>query len=251
MEENSVGQSIRMFLAAIVALVVVVGAFLAFKGKSDENGNPDNPENGVSVGSGTFSEEDVAAAGTRLVAAVRAGDITSAAAFLDEGDNPNEPGIDGSTALNTALAFNNSEMAQLLLNRGADPNVPALDGYFPIHRAVVNGDVGVVAQIAQSGVDLNSRVQTTGQTALMLAAAGNRIEMISVLAGWNADATLTDSAGDNALHIALLNGASNPEVYSFLIQAGADPNALGSQGKSAIELATEAGLTDVLAALQG
>lgn len=250
METNTAPKGTRVALAAVVAAVVIGGIVFSFGGRA---GAPDDtlPGDQQTVGTSNLSEDDVNAAGTRLLAAVRAGDIEAAQGFLDEGDSPNQPGSDGSTPLNAAIALGNTEMALLLIDRGADPNTPTPDGYFPIHQAVINSDMGSMSQLAAKGADVNARVQASGQTALMLAASANRLDMVAVLTGWGADATLIDAGGDNVLHLAIRAGAGDTEMYSILRAAGADPNSVGSQGRTAIELATDAGLSDVVAVLQG
>lgn len=123
---------------------------------------------------------------------------------------------DGGTALHLAAFFGSAGAVRLLLERGADVGAVA-EGFNrvqPLHSAVASRRPEVVLPILERGCDVNAR-QAGGFTALQAAAH-----------------------------------AGMGETVEALLRRGADPAMANDQGKTAAELAREAGHAAIAARLE-
>lgn len=117
---------------------------------------------------------------------------------------------DGFTPLHHAAFFGHSEVAKLLIEAGADIEAPSRNQQFaldarPLHSAAAARELGMCAVLLDAGADPNARQH--GEFTPLLEAAQN---------------------GDEAL-------------ADLLLSHGADVNARLADGRSAAELASEAG----------
>lgn len=174
----------------------------------------------------------------RLIAAVESGDAAQAREALSLGGSPNAVDAVRSPALHTAALNGHEEIARLLIQHGADItrldwmgnsalSIAAEQGDRPMVRLLLasgadpndarswhpawmvacrNGDPPVVKEIIRGGGDVNSRNKSTSLTGLMAAAA-----------------------------------AGNTELASYLLDRGADPNLISTQGLTAEDLALQSG----------
>lgn len=123
---------------------------------------------------------------------------------------------------------------------------PAQRAFFTAAR---RGDVaGLRAGLAQ-GIDVNAVEPTLRRTALMRAAAFDRLDAVKSLLASGADPRRADRDGLTALHIAAEAGA--PAVIPSLSAAGADPNALsaGVHPRTPLALAVRAGQAEAARAI--
>lgn len=114
-------------------------------------------------------------------------------------------------------------------------------------KAAVSGDGDAVAELLSNGTDGNLR-DGHGQTALMLAALHGRETVVRRLLAYGVDLNVTAKYGLSALMLAVVNRHAG--VARQLIDAGADlrirgRDAPGFAGKSARDLARDAGLEDL------
>lgn len=79
----------------------------------------------------------------RLPAAVRAGDGDAVRELLEEGADPDTPGVDGLPVLCAAIAAYDVVVADVLVEGGADPDRVLPDGTTPLWRAVDGGSPAV------------------------------------------------------------------------------------------------------------
>jgi ankyrin repeat protein len=118
-------------------------------------------------------------------------------------------------------------------------------------KAAIEGDVATMRSLLAEGIDVDSR-DTYGQTALMLAALHGRREVVDLLLQNDADLDVTAKYHLSALMLAVLNHHS--EIARALVTAGANTGLRGSgapgfSGKTAADLAEDAGLSDLAADL--
>lgn len=113
------------------------------------------------------------------------------------------------------------EMVQLLVDRGFSSQGPR-----SLLRAAVTDSVHIVAQLVDHGVSVDAK-NNKQQTPLHLAVLSKRME-------------LQTSSG-------ILN--SRNEVIKFLIEKGADVNAVDVNSKNALDIATELGYSDAASIL--
>jgi ankyrin repeat protein len=113
--------------------------------------------------------------------------------------------------------------------------------------AVRNGDLADLQRQITAGADVNAR-DRYGQTGLMLAAQAGHTEIVDALIAANADLNQTAKFTLTALMLAILAGRQ--EAARRLVEAGADVRVKGTGapgffGKTALDLATERGYSDL------
>ena len=129
----------------------------------------------------------------------------------------NAPGADGNFPLGLAAFFGKVDAMQRLLDRGAEVAATAQNfmKVQPLHAAVAARSAGAVALLLERGADVNAR-QQVGYTPLMGAASGGR-----------------------------------EDLADMLMRNGADPSAVGEDGKTAADIAREHGHEVLAARLAG
>lgn len=118
------------------------------------------------------------------------------------------PDSDGRTAFSHAAEFHDATSMRLLLEHNANPNSKDENGWTPLMwvakgmyyfkkeaqlNLIMRGE-NMIDFMCTKGADINCQ-DTSGQTALMLAAKGMRHDLIKILIGKKADASMTDVAG--------------------------------------------------------
>lgn len=133
----------------------------------------------------------------------------------------------GSRLLEQALELQNAQIVKSVLDRGVSANERVNGSYirwgsfvmytFPLHVAAIAGNIAVLSILLKYGARLDM-LDTDGNTALMLACAGNHINVVKALVEAGADLNLTDSNQRSALVIsAALN---NTDVISLIADRG-------------------------------
>lgn len=141
---------------------------------------------------------DLAAHGDRRVTllqwALLNRSLAGVQALLDAGADPQQPGMDGDTAVHFACMLEDPRFLQAMLAKGADPNV-------------ANADTGAVPLRAALMAEREAQFQ------LLLAAA---------------DLDRADRMGNTPLHVA--GQINEPQRALDLLNAGADPARRNAQG---------------------
>jgi uncharacterized protein len=220
---------------------------------------------------------------TALMFAAQQGDLGSARVLLKAGAKPNEAmPRTGLTALIIASAMGRTEAVTLLLDAGADPNAADANGFTSLHRAV-RGEAdrgvdpalkaeaaGIVRALLAHGADPNVRLRQQkptlaanystlqGATPLALAAEVNNLEAVKALVAGGADPRIPTEKNTTALMLSAGGGtevsrprlpderATAVETARFLVAQGADVNAVGQFGWTALHAAAYQGLNDVI-----
>ncbi|MGY3041274.1 ankyrin repeat protein [Rhodanobacter sp. TND4EL1] len=218
---------------------------------------------------------------TALHGAVLSADAGVAAMLLDASAPINALNQAGISPLATACRAANWPLAKFLLERGAKTapldGEPALVAASSIadddvegvklllkHRAAVNaldarhrhalliaaaeGHEQLARALCAAGADVNL-VDQRGSTALMEAARAGAGGIVKLLAEAKADAGLRDSHGRDALTLACQSPHADAETIRALLSLGADPKAIGGDGRSALDHAADAGRWDLVALL--
>src|SRR5690349_3126146 len=116
------------------------------------------------------------------------------------------------TALMHAASEGHLDIAQLLIAKGAEVNAQTDEGT-PLMMAVLRGDPKLVKLMLDNGADLKAK-HRTGSTPLIMSAGPSFLEM---------NAKPQDPPP-----------VSSSEVMSLLLAKGADPNDVGSYGRTAL-----------------
>jgi ankyrin repeat protein len=138
-----------------------------------------------------------------IMTAARSGNAEAVKALLAAGASANaKEEKRGQTALMWAAAEGNVEVVEALIEAGADIHAKVDSGFTPMLFAVREGQVGVVKALLKAGVDVNEGIQPA-----------RRYGSKGV------------HPGTTALILAAVNG--HYELGSYLLDHGADPNAIG------------------------
>ena len=218
---------------------------------------------------------------TALHHAARSSDPGVAALLRDSSAELDVANADGITPLGTACAVGNWRLARFLLERGAKPEppgaVPALlaaagteeddatgvqlllkhkarvdardpGGRSALHEAALAGHPDIAAALLAAGADVHAR-DAQQRTPWLEAARGGRLAMLETLSAARPDVTAVDADGRNALALACSADAPSPALVDRLVELGVDPRQPGADGRSAVDLAAEAGRWTLVRAL--
>jgi cytohesin len=219
---------------------------------------------------------------TALMFAARA-DLASVRTLLNAGADPNLQIPDwGGTALVIASTMGQPEIIDALLNKGADIKHRDNNNFTALHSAVRDSDYGAdreqraravaaVKVLLAHGADPNARihqekptvraldeVEFEGATPIALAAEVNNLEAIKLLVNAGGDPNIPTVHGTTPLMLA--SGAATDvqrarsieeralaiHTARYLVDHGADVNAAGQFGWTALHSATYQGITDLM-----
>jgi len=178
-----------------------------------------------------------AAADTRLVDAIKAGDKAAAASLLQQKADVNAPEADGTTALAWAVRQDDSALVDQLLKAGADVKAANRYGITALYLACQNGSAAMIEKLLKAGADANATV-TEGETALMTASHTGNPAAVKVLLDHGATVDAKEAwHGETALMWAAAE--SHPEAMRVLIEHGATVNARSNTNVWARQITSE------------
>lgn len=183
-----------------------------------------------------------------LSAACRAANWPLVKFLLEHGAKPTPP--DGEPALVAAagIADDDVEGVRLLLKHRATVNAVDARHRSALMEAASEGHEQIARVLCASGADAGL-VDHHGSTALMEAARAGAVGIVQLLAEAQPDARVRDSHGRDALTLACQSPHAHAETVRALMSLGAEPKALGSDGRSALDHAAAAGRWDLVALL--
>lgn len=214
---------------------------------------------------------------TALQWAVRANDREMTEMLLHAGASVAAANQSGATPMLLAAMNGNAEILERLIRAGADPNAPlSQTGDTALMMAARTGKVDAVRVLLDHGAKVNTKETWGGTTALMWAISERHPEVARLLADRGADVnaksnfvpsasgrgfegTAPVAAKPNQTTEEFASGWMTPLMFAareddlesarILIQAGADVNAVGGDGKDALGLALFNGSYDVASLL--
>ena len=206
---------------------------------------------------------------SHLMQAAADGNLKMVKALLAHGAKVNLAGIDGLTALGTAVLYSHLDITEYLLSKGANVNIRSRKGVTPLMRAAHNGNLQIAKVLLDHGAKVNlsdiygftALSYSVGKghlnmakyllykganaklvpkkrqmTPLMQAAYNGNLQIIKVLLNNGAKVNLTDN-GITALNFAIVNGHFN--IVKYLLSKGANVNLKIKKGTTSLMLAVE------------
>jgi ankyrin repeat protein len=160
---------------------------------------------------------------TPLMAAAAKGHLTIIEALLSALDiDINAQKADGATALIVAAANGQHEVVKTLIDNGAKVNATSTDGWKPLMFAAEKGHLTTVqALLSVTGIDIDAQ-KADGATALIVAAANGKDEVVKALINNGANVNAMDNNGSTPLMWALRLG--HQTIAQALLDNGAIPN---------------------------
>jgi ankyrin repeat protein len=158
---------------------------------------------------------------TVLMLASRTGKPEAVAMLLNHGADVNKTNTTGQTALMWAAAEKNSGAVQVLIEHKADFSVKT-------HAAPPPKPMDTI---------FSAPFPVGGMTALLFAARQNDMKSSGILLAAGADVKQTAQDGTSPILVAILNG--HYSLANFLLEHGADPNAVDGKGRAALYAAVD------------
>ena len=205
-----------------------------------------------------MSEAQEDSAGRELEAALvdkaRDGDVDRVRDLLGRGVDPNAtfaaeseadaPPITGKiTALIFASWAGHTEIAKVLLEAGAEPGLGSLNGKTPLAAAAGKGHAGIVEALLEAGADPSASTERAGPP-LGFAVHGGDRESIKLLIEAGSDPNYRVSDQDFTL-LSYTAVEDEPQLTELLLQEGADPDLVDSDGLTALAYTALSGATGV------
>ncbi|KAF7285836.1 ankyrin repeat and KH domain-containing protein 1-like isoform X5 [Rhynchophorus ferrugineus] len=177
---------------------------------------------------------------TALMEASMDGHVEVARLLLDSGAQVNMPTDSFESPLTLAACGGHVDLAMLLIERGANIEEVNDEGYTPLMEAAREGHEEMVHLLLGQGANINAQTDETQETALTLACCGGFTEVTDILIKGRADIELGASTP-------LMEAAQEGhyDLVRFLLEFGANVNAVTQTNDTALTYACENGHTDV------
>ncbi len=183
---------------------------------------------------------------TPLATACRAGNWPLVQFLLDHKARATLDNGEPALAAAAGIADDDPEGVRLLLRNKASVNVANALGRNALMAAALEGHAEIARSLVDAGIDIDA-TDGNGTSALMEAARSGAAGVIQVLAGAGADVGQRDKHGRDALMLACQSPRTQGDIVNALLALGADPRAVGNDGRSALDHAAATGRWDLVA----
>ncbi len=174
-----------------------------------------------------------------MVAAAKGGDVETVKEGLQAGFDPNYKDRQGNSLLIHAAANSNADIVTVLLKGGADPAMQNKSGDDALNYGAIKGNLSIVKPLLKPGRPVNRKQPWQP---LSYAIYGKSLDVFNYLMDQGADPNANNPSQASALMIAALEGQE--EMAARLLKAGADPT-WTKGGESAVDWALKHGNTDI------
>ena len=188
---------------------------------------------------------------TALMIAIEHNYISIIHMLLQANANPHLKLSDGSNAVMIASYHGNYVVVDLLISKGVDYKYQQEDGWNAFMLACQKGHTQIVELLLKEKVDPNVQ-EKDGWNAFMLACRNGQTQIVEQLLNSKEQVVIKKNInvknknGSTALMIACDTEKEHSEIVQLLLDAGADPNAKGKHGKTALASAMNSGNRTIL-----
>ena len=160
--------------------------------------------------------------------------------------NVNARNADGFTPLGLAAAQNHRDLATMraILDGGANANYAAFNGSFPLYQAAEHGRPDMVRLLVENGARMNALHGGNGESALEAAKRGDKRQVTKYLRNIGA----REEVYDGIVYDIVAEDRGVRRMRDA-ISDGADVNAVGENGKTALHVAAERDLRNYVSEL--
>ncbi|KAK0100896.1 hypothetical protein ONS95_007340 [Cadophora gregata] len=146
-------------------------------------------------------------------------------------------GREGVTALHIASYYDSLASAKVLIAHGAAVELHTSSGELALAEAIANRSIAMVDLLLSSGIGIHAAVDGSGGTPLMAACCLDDVGLVRCLTGHGAGSTIEcrDTAGETAISVAA--AWARKEVLECLVEAGADVNCRNEMAQTPLEIA--------------
>jgi uncharacterized protein len=190
------------------------------------------------------------AGSTALYVAAERGQVAVVRRLIDKGADVNLKGRSGASPVTAAAFAGRTLVVEMLLAHGADGRAADDTGKPPIIYAAASGQLDIVKQLLAQKIDVNARY-ANDLSLLMWASGPDEqvaepqaLEVVSYLLDAGAHIDDQDARGRTALMIAA--EGNRPEIVKVLLAHGADPAIKDKTGKRAADLTVLTALRETL-----
>ncbi len=166
--------------------------------------------------------------------------------LLDHGAKPNAVDSDGEPILVYATRQGNVDVIRSLIQHGADVNATDKKGFAPLHWAVQKKDLSRAEILIANKAQIDAKT-SDGYTPLTLAMFDGSEPMVKLLLDNHADANMETGPANNR-HMPLIWAIQgrHTQIVQLLLEHGAKPNAVDSNGDTALADAIRQGNVDMV-----
>jgi ankyrin repeat protein len=182
---------------------------------------------------------------TMLMKFAEMGSIESVRFLLQNGADTSVKNVFGQNAADLAKAHGNGDAAKLLSGQKVSPG-PSAQGKLDqdLVQAVALNDLARARELLSRGASREARLSADGFPVLTTAASAGHLEMVRLLVEQGANVNAKGPVGMTALMLASSSGRT--EIVRFLLDHGADFNAKAFGGQTAMLLAANEGRSEVV-----
>ncbi len=179
--------------------------------------------------------------------AVRAGNLSRLKELVEKHEaNLNSRNRLGESLLMMSIKSGKTDIANWLIDQGANVQTPSTAKVTPLMAASFNGDLAMVNRLLEKHADVHA-IDQLKKTALVYAAGNGHTDVVERLLKTGID---VNARYPNDLTLLMwAAGQGHAKTVSFLLQVGADQSLTDNRGKTAQDVADEAGHLEVKKAL--
>jgi ankyrin repeat protein len=160
--------------------------------------------------------QDTGYEGSQFVKAIENGKNDDAVKLLQDKPNlVNARDLDGQTALIAAIDNRDHDWTGYLLNQGADPNLPGVNGETPLIAAARAGFGDAVDWLIGLGAKVDE-TNRAGETALIVAVQRRQVPIVRSLLKAGADPDKTDSVAGYSARDYAKRDSRTPELLKLI-----------------------------------